>query len=425
MRHLILTTLAALLLALGLSGAANAGPFDDAVAAHERGDYATAFRLWRPLADQGNASAQFNLGLMYDNGQGVTQNHAEAVKWYRLAADQGNASAQFNLGLMYAKGDGVPQNHAEAVKWYRLAADQGYAAAQNSLGKLGGEGLDEADRVQRAPIEKAFGGYGFAIRTFWFDVNDISLWRGWSPKSLITDRPKFISSVSGKAVSKDRVGVIGRDGSVKDFDFTLGVDTDVKQSWEFLKSASDRLSAIIDRSENKGAGRRPTIELEYMSITKSIDDRLDENPPTAALGTYESDWEIGIKAGWYIECQVPPDIFSKLENEIAAETVTSIKIGVTWEAGLVSDEHAPPSVPTVWGLFCLDGSPKSLRGHVSTITWSPTNLVKTKPKEARDDMPPPPPAPVAAVAPVVFNVPKSAIAALWVIALATVLYLFK
>ena len=123
MRHPILTTLATLLLALGLSGAANAGPFEDAVAAHGRGDYATAFRLWRPLADQGNAGAQFNLGLMYDNGKGVTQNHAEAVKWYRLAAVQGNARAQSNLGVMFERGQGVTQNHAEAVKWYRRAAD--------------------------------------------------------------------------------------------------------------------------------------------------------------------------------------------------------------------------------------------------------------------------------------------------------------
>ena len=97
MRHPIL---AALLLALGLSGAANAGPHDDALAAANRGDYATAFRLYRPLADQGNAVAQFYLGLTYANGRGVPQNNAEAVKWYRLAADQGDAGAQFNLGLM-------------------------------------------------------------------------------------------------------------------------------------------------------------------------------------------------------------------------------------------------------------------------------------------------------------------------------------
>ena len=125
MRHPILIALAALLLALGLSGAANAGPFDDALAAAKRGDYATAFRFWRPLADQGFPRAQFNLGFMYANGQGVPQNHAEAVKWYRLAADQGNARAQVNLGGMYYTGQGVPQDHVQAHKWFNLAGADG------------------------------------------------------------------------------------------------------------------------------------------------------------------------------------------------------------------------------------------------------------------------------------------------------------
>jgi len=79
-------------------------PLDDAVVAYKRGDYATALRLYRRLADQGKPSAQHNLGVMYAKGEGVPQNHAEAVKWYRRAADQGFARAQYNLGLMYANG---------------------------------------------------------------------------------------------------------------------------------------------------------------------------------------------------------------------------------------------------------------------------------------------------------------------------------
>ena len=97
-------------------------------------DYKEAVKWYRLAADQGDASAQFNLGVMYDNGQGVAQDYKEAVKWYRLAADQGFASAQFNLGVRYANGQGVAQDYKEAVKWYRLAADQGDAAAQNNLG---------------------------------------------------------------------------------------------------------------------------------------------------------------------------------------------------------------------------------------------------------------------------------------------------
>jgi TPR repeat protein len=96
-------------------------------------------------AQQGNAVAQYKLGIMYDNGEGVPQNSAEAEKWWRLAAEQGNAVAQFNLGVMYDTGEGVPQNGAEAVKWYRLAAAQGYADAQYNLSNkyYNGEGVPQ------------------------------------------------------------------------------------------------------------------------------------------------------------------------------------------------------------------------------------------------------------------------------------------
>ena len=110
------------------------------LAAYQTGDFATALKEWQPLAKQGNASAQKNLGFMYKNGKGVAQDYAEAVKWYRLAAEQGYASAQYNLGFMYKNGDGVVQDYAEAVKLYRLAAEQGDAYAQNNLGVMYGYG---------------------------------------------------------------------------------------------------------------------------------------------------------------------------------------------------------------------------------------------------------------------------------------------
>ena len=99
----------------------------DALDAVDRGDYKTAYKLWLPLAEQGDAKAQYNLGQMYYEGQGVPQDHKEAVKWYRLAAEQGFAKAQHNLGTMYDEGIGVPQDYKEAVRWYRLSAEQGDA----------------------------------------------------------------------------------------------------------------------------------------------------------------------------------------------------------------------------------------------------------------------------------------------------------
>ena len=136
---MITRALLAAILSLSLTTSALAG-FDEGWAAYERGDYATAYEEWLPVAEQGNATAQANLGSMYNNGEGVAQDYAAAMNWYRLAAEQDNASAQVNLGSMYGNGHGVPQDHAEAVKWYRLAAEQGNASAQFNLGLMYGNG---------------------------------------------------------------------------------------------------------------------------------------------------------------------------------------------------------------------------------------------------------------------------------------------
>ena len=92
------------------SGSVYGGEWIDGLDAAQRQDYKTAHRLWLPLADQGNAIAQYNLGAMYDKGQGVPQDYKEAVRLYSLSAEQGNATAQNNLGIMYYNGTGVPQD---------------------------------------------------------------------------------------------------------------------------------------------------------------------------------------------------------------------------------------------------------------------------------------------------------------------------
>jgi hypothetical protein len=97
-------------------------------------DAAEAAKWFGKAADQGNATAQYLVGAMYTSGNGVTKDAAEAVKWYRKAAEQGDADAQFVLGAMYATGDGVTKNANEAAKWHRKAAEQGHAKAQGSLG---------------------------------------------------------------------------------------------------------------------------------------------------------------------------------------------------------------------------------------------------------------------------------------------------
>ena len=118
---------------------------NDGEAAYYKGDYAQAIKIFSPLAAQGNVAAQYALGVMYGNGQGVTQDYQEALKWYRLAAAQGYAAAQNNLGWMYQHGNGVTQDYQETLKWYRLAEAQGFAAAQYNLGVMysNGEGVTQ------------------------------------------------------------------------------------------------------------------------------------------------------------------------------------------------------------------------------------------------------------------------------------------
>jgi hypothetical protein len=119
------------------------------IAAYQNGDFAAALRLFQPLAEGGEPSAESNLGVMYEQGRGVAQNYREAMRWFRLAALQGDASAQSNLGVMYYKGQGIAQDYGEARKWYRIAAGQRNLEAQFNLGVMYEEGRGVAqDRVR-------------------------------------------------------------------------------------------------------------------------------------------------------------------------------------------------------------------------------------------------------------------------------------
>ena len=93
-------------------------------------------RLWEGAAEQGLAHAQFNLGIMYDQGQGVDVNYKKAIEWYEKAAKQGHAGAQYNLGAMYDEGKGVDGNYKKAIEWYEKAAKQGHIRLSINLGVM-------------------------------------------------------------------------------------------------------------------------------------------------------------------------------------------------------------------------------------------------------------------------------------------------
>ncbi|MDA8000445.1 MAG: sel1 repeat family protein [Alphaproteobacteria bacterium] len=163
----------ALALSLLSSGAAWSADYEKGLDALLKGDYETALQEWEPLAEQGDAKAQYSLGNLYYFGNGVPRNYEMALKWFRPAAEQGLARAQYNLGTLYLPYQGEfcsifdgprfdcidvpihshsvtafpfisraddPQNHERsyemALKWYRLAAEQGYANAQFVLGQM-------------------------------------------------------------------------------------------------------------------------------------------------------------------------------------------------------------------------------------------------------------------------------------------------
>lgn len=99
--------------------------FQAGLDAFQKGDYVTAAKEWRPLAEEGSPIAQFNLGLLYLDGHGVPQSDAEAVNWFRRAAEQDYAQAQHNLGAMYGKGQGVKRDLIQAYKWLNICAAKG------------------------------------------------------------------------------------------------------------------------------------------------------------------------------------------------------------------------------------------------------------------------------------------------------------
>lgn len=125
--------------------------FATGLAAYKKGDYAAAYKEWRPIAESGDAATQFNVGLLYLDGHGVPQDYAEAAKWFRRAAEQGYTEAQHNLGAMYGSGQGVRKDFVEAYKWLNICAAKGNTgcSAQRELvsKKLKRAQLEEAQRL--------------------------------------------------------------------------------------------------------------------------------------------------------------------------------------------------------------------------------------------------------------------------------------
>ena len=136
--------------------------FQKGLAAAQKGDFATALREWKPFAELGNAVAQYNLGLMYLNGNGVLQNYKNALKWFRLSAEQGYAASQNNLAVMYVKGEGVIQDNIYAHMWWNISASNGdKLAAKNReivAKKMTAADISAAQKLARECVKKKYKG---------------------------------------------------------------------------------------------------------------------------------------------------------------------------------------------------------------------------------------------------------------------------
>lgn len=143
-------TLFAVLLVAVLATHANAQNFKTGLDAYDRGDFETALKEWQPLAERGDARAQFNLGVIHFNAQGVPHDTTKAVEWYRAAADQGYGPAQAGLAFLYETGQGLLQNYVEAYKWLTLATRSGVEkdeARQTLATKMTAEQISEAEQA--------------------------------------------------------------------------------------------------------------------------------------------------------------------------------------------------------------------------------------------------------------------------------------
>ena len=165
-------------------------------------DYLTAFFYYEKAAEQGNATAQFNLGYFYDEGLGVEQDYKKAKEWYEKAAEQGNATAQFNLGYLYENGLGVEQDYKKAKEWYEKAIEQGNATAQEHLGflYLFGLGTEVNYEIAEKLFRRSFNNGNKSIK-YYVDIFD-------KLKKREIKEIESIADYIGKEIENDLGGIL-------------------------------------------------------------------------------------------------------------------------------------------------------------------------------------------------------------------------
>ena len=245
--------------------------------------YSKAYLNLRPLAEQGDAEAQYYLGSMYSDGESVGKDETEGEKWYSKAyqgflplAGQGDGKAQYRLGYMYNYGRGVEEDDVEAVRWYRKAAEQGYATAQNNLGWMyhNGYGVpkdyDEAVKWYRKAAEQ---GYATAQNNLgWMYHNGYGV-----PQDYITAYMWYILAEAGgekQYASKNRENVSRKMTSAQIAEGKRRAD-EWKQRKEQLASRPKVTPQVTNRSSTKPKQQvtpalPPILSIEEITFSEGV-----------------------------------------------------------------------------------------------------------------------------------------------------------
>ncbi len=217
-----------------------------------------AVKLYLLAAEHGDARAQYNLGVCYAEGEGISRDYTEAVRWWHLAAKQGNAAAQYNLGVCYYNGDGVNKDYTEAIVWYRKAADKGLSEAMYGLGKCYLDGLGvEKDEEQAAKWfgEATRGGFAEAGRM------------------LLKLDPKKAVHIFRKAADAGKKGAMYELG--KCYLDGIGVGKDEEEAVAWFQEAADNghTDAMLELSKCylEGTGAEKDLEQAKHWLRKAAD----------------------------------------------------------------------------------------------------------------------------------------------------------
>ena len=202
----------------------------------------TASKL-RPLAQQGDATAQFKLGLLYEDGRGVAINYEEAAKWFRLAAEQGETQAQNSISFAYAKGKGVDQNYVEAYKWASLAASRGaektLVERDNLIAKMSKTQIAEAERLARSWQPKSA------------ELASLQL-RKETERAAVIETQRLLGSLGYKVGDADGVAGPRTRAAISDFQLRNGMPTSGEVSRELIARLRNRVrEGKLDAVENQ------------------------------------------------------------------------------------------------------------------------------------------------------------------------------